>query len=524
MTLPPAVPPAAGDFRAEAVTHRYAGGLALQDVTFDVRPGEIHALVGENGAGKSTLVRVLTGALVPTEGTLSLDGEPIRMRTPRDAHTHGIAVVHQDYHVFPDLTVAQNVAATTVPPPRRGPFVHRQAMVRRARDLLAMFDIRVDVARRARTLDAAERKLVEIAAALVGRPRFLILDEPTAALESSQADQLCELLERLRERGTGLVVVSHHLQDVLRLADRVTVLRDGRRVDTLVRGRFTVDGLMSAMLGTLRTADVRVGHEPGEPVLEVRDLRLRPQARPVDLSVARGEVVAVVGLIGSGTTTLLRRIGGVTAQPPARISLDGRPIRVRHVGDAIRAGIGFVSEDRTRAGIVGQRSVAENTVLAVLPSMGTLGLRRGRRIRRAAEDGRRRLDVRCASLDMPAAHLSGGNQQKVLLARWLAADVSVLLVEEPTQGVDVGARAEIHERLLDFARSGRTLVFTSSDLDEVLRLAHRVAVLHGGELAGVLDNRDGQLTQDGLLRAMSALSPPEEPSETPSESSTGGAA
>lgn len=495
-------------FEARRVTVRYGNTAALDAVSFALEPGEIHALVGENGAGKSTLVRVLTGATAPTEGSLLLDGRPLTFATPRAAQAAGVAVVHQDNQLFPDLTVWENVAATASLPSRVGPFVDRRATARRVERIFDEFGIDVDPMVKACTLAVAERKVVEIARALLLDPRYLLLDEPTAALTPEESAHLTDLIVRLRDSGRGVVLVTHQLEEVLGLADRTTVLRDGRWAGTFPRPELTRASLIDAMLGGQleeRSRTARASHT--ESALEIERLSLFPWARPVRLSLHRGEIVAMVGLVGSGATALLERLGGARRDLPGDFVVAGRRRTLPSPAEAVRHGIGYLSADRKGAGIVSDQSIAVNVALASLPTLSRSGFCDRRRMAAIAEDARNRLGIRCQDVQQPIRTLSGGNQQKALVARWLASGVPVMLVDEPTHGVDIGARAEIHEHLRRYAEDGGALLLATSDLDEALVMADRILVMRRGEIgAELVVDEMPLLDRAGLLALLTGLS------------------
>jgi ABC-type sugar transport system ATPase subunit len=475
-------------FGAEHIVKRFGPVVALDDVSFEATRGEIHALLGENGAGKSTLVKILVGAHAPDAGTLTFDGTPVRFHAPQDAIARSVAVVHQDYNLWPDLTVAETIVGTSPRPPRRGPFADARAMRREARELLERLGIALDPRRKVRDLDSAGKKFVEIARALALDATFLILDEPTASLESREADALLALLERLRDHDHGIILVTHRLEEVLRVADRATILRDGRNAGFVARNEMSGDRLVEAILGR-RPETVAEPAACGETPLLTLQLRARPEAAPFDLEVCAGEIVGLTGLIGSGAGEVLRQLAGVAALH-GTASLDGRPLRLRDPADAVRAGIGFIPEDRKAEGLALEQSVATNIALAALHRISRFGFTdRGAR-KTIAEDFRRTLGVRCASVDAPVRTLSGGNQQKVLIARWLASGVKVIAIEEPTHGVDIGAKAEIHRQLCAFAAQGGAVIFLSTELRELLAIAHRIVVFHAGTPAAILAHRE----------------------------------
>ena len=495
-------------YGAVGVTVRYGNAAALDGVDFDVRAGEVHALVGENGAGKSTLVKVLTGAVRPGEGTLLLDGVPRTFRSPREAQAAGIAVVHQDNQLFPDLTVWENVAATAALPVRVGPLVARRATAARVERVFEEFGIDIDPTAKARSLSAAERKVVEVARAILLDPSFLLLDEPTATLTPGEAEHLGDLIRRLRDGGRGVVLVTHHLEEVIGISDRTTVLRDGRWAGTFLRTDLTREVLVGAMLGGQVEERARAARVVrAEAVLEVRGLRLAPSARAVDLTVRSGEIVALVGLVGSGTTALLERVAGARRDLPGTLVLKDRPRALRSPAEAARWGIGYLPADRKGGGVVGDQSLAVNVVLASLRKFTRIGFADRRRIRSTAEDARQRFGIRCRDVGQPIAALSGGNQQKALVARWLVSGVELLVLDEPTHGVDIGARAEIHEHLRRYVSDAGSLLLATSDLDEALVLADRILVLRKGEIATeiVVDERP-DLDRPALLALVTGLS------------------
>lgn len=490
-----------GLLRAIGISHHYGGATALNAVSFESRQGEIHALVGENGAGKSTLVRVLSGALIPREGELQLDGVPLRLRSPRDARRHGIGVVHQDYHLFPQLSVAANLAILAGGESAVSRSMGERWLRRRAAALLSAREVDIDPGRLAATLSSGERKLVEIVGALASKPRHLILDEPTAALEPAERERLIALMQNLRDSGTALIFVSHRLDEVLRLADRATVFRNGKQVGVLQRDKdLGADELVMRILGY--SPPQRLGVESANTSREV--LRVsRPGtasgAAGIELTLHEGEVVGLAGLIGSGASELIRRLGGASSEHGGTIVLEGRTVKLASPREALSHGVAYVPEDRRTAGLFSHLSIADNLLMASLGRTAGSGRMDRRTARRRAQEACRALDVRCTSISQPVGSLSGGNQQKVLLGRYLLDPKKVLLIEEPTQGVDIGARAEIHHLLRENAMKGCSVLFYSSDLDEVLDLADRIVVFHAGKITAQFDNRIGRDTAAGSV-------------------------
>jgi ABC-type sugar transport system ATPase subunit len=486
-------------FAIRAASHEYSGVVVLRDVDFAIRPGEIQALVGQNGSGKSTLIKILTGALRPSAGSLALDGEPVSFSSPDDARRHGIGVVHQDYHLFPDLTVAECVFGVNKRPPR-----HRYTrMIDRGsvdRQVTAVFDrlgIHIATRRLVKTLAPAERKFVEIARAMIMEPRVLILDEATAAFEPAAARGLLELMRRLADSGLGICFVSHRLDEVLRVSDRITVLRDGRLIGELDRETAAEDRLVRMLLGGERGKALTRRSRPGpSPVLRVTGTRVSDGKPPVDLDVHPREIVGLVGLLGSGAARLVRMIGG--AEPlPGNVEVSGRQARIHSPRDASRLGIGFIPEDRKGCGLVGDLSVAANVSLASLPRVcGPRGVLRKKRLLAAAEEYREAMGIRTATVNAPVRTLSGGNQQKVMIAKWLASGVQVLAIEEPTHGVDVNGKVQIHNLLRQFTERGGAIVLASTDVPEVVALCDRIVVFRHGAITQTMSLEE----QDDVAR------------------------
>jgi ABC-type sugar transport system ATPase subunit len=472
-------------FGAQAVVKKFGPVVALDGVSFACERGEIHALLGENGAGKSTLVKMLVGAHQPDAGTLTFDDAPVTLHGPQDAIARSVAVVHQDYHVWNDLTVAENVIGTLPRPPQRGGLTASRTMRDRARALLDRLEIAIDVDRPVRELDAAEKKFVEIARALALDATFLILDEPTASLEQRESERVLALLERLRGEDHGLILVTHRLEEVVRVADRATILRDGRNAGVVGRERMHGDVLVEAILGRTPDEPPVPRARTNEPVLQFAGVRTRPQAQPFDLTLHRGEILGLTGVVGSGAVHLVRALGGRRPLDGTLI-VNGAPLAIRSAADAVRAGIGTIPEDRKGAGLALEQSVADNIALASLHRISSFGFTNTKKRNALAEEYRATLGIRCASIEAPVGSLSGGNQQKVLIARWLASGARVIAIEEPTHGVDIGAKAEIHRQLAAFAEAGGSVIFMSTELRELLAIAHRIAIFHGGRLEAIV--------------------------------------
>jgi ABC-type sugar transport system ATPase subunit len=496
-------PPA---LRAVAVSKRFTATTALDAVDFDLRPGEVHGLVGENGAGKSTLVKVLTGVTQPSSGRVTLGDQPIHLTSPRTAAELGIAVVHQDNQLFEHLRVWEHLAVSAGRPTT---FVRRRAARAAATTIFDRLDVPIDVDATAAQLAPTERKVVEIARALARSSQFLLLDEPTAALDPTEAQRLATTIRRLADHGTGVVLVSHHLEEVISLADRVTVLRDGRNAGSFDRGRYSKRDLVTSMIGAIpATPEVRAPRDRAAVRLTMRNERLIPGTAGCDLDVHAGEIVAVVGLVGSGVSTLLATVAGAR-RATGSVALPQRGRRISTTVDAVRSGVGYLPPDRKSSAILADLTVASNVMIGSLPKHTRIGFCSRRVLRESAAAVCDRLGVRYRSVDQAMSTLSGGNQQKALIGRWLTADVDLLVVDEPTQGVDVGARADIHGHLRAFADAGGSVLLASSDFDEVLAIADRIVVFRKGAIVHDLSGDElTALDRTGLLERATGLHVP----------------
>ncbi len=466
------------------VSKAFVGIRVLNDVDFDVRPGEVHALLGENGAGKSTLIKILAGVHFPDSGSIEIDGVRHTALTPREASRAGIAIVHQELLLFPELTVAENVFLGHAPRGRAG-FLDWQHMRQRARELLDSLDSHdLDVDAKVGTLTVANRQRVEIARALSQDASVLIMDEPTAALADADVARLMEVVRRLRERGVGIVYVSHKLPEIFELADRVTVLRDGTRIGTQPIAEVTERSLVAMMVG--REIDQLFPKIPptfGEPILKVSGLCCGTQVQDISFELRRGEILGIAGLVGSGRTELALTLFGVTPATSGTIEIDGRRVTIESPRQARDLGIAYVPEDRGLQGLVRPMTVAQNVSMATLH--GTF-IRFGEEVAQAVA-AIARLGIRTRGPDQVVGELSGGNQQKVVLAKWLETNPRVLIMDEPTRGIDVGAKSEIHALMGKLAAEGMAIIMISSELPEVLGMQDRVLVMHSGRQVQIFD-------------------------------------
>ncbi len=463
------------------VSKTYPGVRALDRVDFDLRSGEVHGVLGENGAGKSTLIRIIGGVVQPDEGELLVDDRPTTLHQPADARPLGIAVIHQELEVHPELSVTENVLLGRLPTSRLG-MVDWRAARRATAQVLESMGLDIPVTARVATLSLAERRLVVIARALAVQARVLIMDEPTAALSETESERLVVLIERMRTAGTSIVYVSHRVSEVLGLADRVTVLRDGRVVRTVPADGASVEGLVQLMVGRdLAELYPRTRHRSGPAALELRDLTGEGY-RAINLTVRAGEVVALFGLLGSGCTNVSRAIVGAPPASSGTILVNDRPTAIRRPNDARRVGIGLLPIERRREGLVLASDVMMNILLASIPTYGRRGVFRDGKATEHSRQWASRLSIRMTSLGARVATLSGGNQQKVIFARWLDAAARILVLEEPTRGVDVGAKAEIYRLIDELCQQGVAIVLVSSEIPEVLAISDRILVMSRGRI------------------------------------------
>jgi ribose transport system ATP-binding protein len=493
--------------RMEGVSKAFPGVHALTEARFELRPGEVHALVGENGAGKSTLMKILAGVYTPDAGRIEVGGREVSIHGPRAAQLLGISMIHQELNLMPHLTVAQNIFIGREP--RRGlPFLlDERAVNARARQYLELLHLDLDPRVRLADLTVAKQQMVEIAKALSYDSSVLIMDEPTAALTDTEIDDLFRVIRQLREKGVGVVHISHRLDELKQISDRITVMRDGRTVDTVPTAGTGIDRIISMMVGrTIFEAAPELPAARGEVVLEVRGLRRGRAIRDVSFKLHRGEILGIAGLIGAGRTEVARAIFGADPLEAGEVLVEGRRVDIRSPGDAVRHGIAYLSEDRKRYGLALGLDVETNVAMATMRRfLGWLGWVRTPETRRNAERYVEALRIRTPSVKQLARNLSGGNQQKVVIAKWLTADTQVLIFDEPTRGIDVGAKSEIYRLLNDLARQGKAVVMISSELPELLRMSHRIVVMCEGRVTGEL--RAGPTQEEVMTFATQRTAP-----------------
>jgi rhamnose transport system ATP-binding protein len=482
----------------DRISKRFDSTQALDDVSLTLYPGEIHALLGENGAGKSTLIKILTGIYAPDKGEVLLDGRQIRVATPIEAQAYGIAAIHQEPMIFPDLTVAENIFISHR---NQGIFVRWGQMVKAAEEILSKLDVHLDVRSPARGLTLAQQQAVEIAKAISLQVRVLIMDEPTASLSAHEVDQLFKLAHTLRSQGVAILFISHRMEEVFSIADRITVLRDGQFISSKPRAEVTQESAIRDMVGRqLGDFFARPHTERGERLLSVRGLTRQGAFSEINFDLHAGEVLGFAGLVGARRTDVGLALFGIEAADSGEVDLHGQRVSIRSPEQAMRLGIAYVTEDRRHLGLTLPMSVTTNITLPTLAQYTSpLGLVNRQAEAATAEEYRQRLTIRTPSVELEAGKLSGGNQQKVVLSKWLNTRPKLLILDEPTRGIDVGAKAEVHQMIADLAEEGLGIILISSDMPEVLAMSDRILVMREGRQMGIFDRVEA--TQERILTA-----------------------
>ncbi len=483
------------------ISKSFGGTHALKKVQLQVKPGEVHALLGENGAGKSTLMNIIIGLYKPDEGSITWEGEPYQVRGPVDAINHGISMIHQELNPEPELTIAEAIflkRENTV----GGVFLNKKAQNARAKELLESFNFPYGPKTLMKDLTLAQVQMIEIIKAVSCDSKLIIMDEPTSSLDSEETDRLFDTIRDLRSKGVSVIYISHRMEEIFEICDRVSVFRDGTYVDTLPMEGVTHDELISMMVGRkVENVFPKVDCDIGKPVFRVEGLSGKG-FHDISFEVHEGEILGLSGLVGSGRSETVRAIFGLDPLDSGKIYLNGEEIRIRRPRDAIKRGICMVNEDRKAYGLCLQRSIRENISLPNLPEKQKGLILNQRREKRECTDTADMLSVKCASIEHSGLSLSGGNQQKVVLAKWIMATPRVLILDEPTRGVDVGAKSEIHSLMCKFAAKGMAVIMISSELPEIMGMSDRILIYHEGRLNGEINRSEivsGAVTQTEIL-------------------------
>jgi ribose transport system ATP-binding protein len=482
----------------ENLTKRFPGVVALDGVTFSVRQGEVHALVGENGAGKSTLIKIVTGVYQKTSGEVFFEGKPVNFLSPHEALRHGIAAIYQEFNLIPALTVAENIfmGHHFV---RRSVFVDWNRIRQEAQKLMRFLDVDIDVDQKVRDLGVAKKQVVEIAKALSHQAKVLIMDEPTATLAQKEIEGLFRIIRFLKSEGVTIVYISHRLEEIYEVCDTVTVLRDGHHIATRNVKDVSMEDLIRMMVGREVVEKFpRVVHTAGEEVLRVEGLTRRGVLENISFALRKGEILCIAGMVGSGRTELLRAIYGVDPVDEGKIYVRGREVEIRSPLDAINHGIALLPEERKVQGLVLLLSVLDNLGLPILPSVSARGFVNDLRLRSIAQDMVNHMNIKTPSLYQKVMYLSGGNQQKVVLGKWFARKCDIYLFDEPTRGIDVGAKVEIYHLMNRLLERGASIIMVSSELPEVLAMSDRILVMREGRIVGELHKEEA--TKEAILR------------------------
>ena len=482
------------------ISKSFPGVQALDNVNFEVARGEIHALVGENGAGKSTLMKILTGALPKDEGQILLRGEPVEINSPSDSKNLGISMIHQELSLIPYLTVGKNIYLGREPGWKIPGFINWKKLNADAQAILDRLNVSVDANTEVHELSIAQQQMVEVAKALSLNADLIAMDEPTSALTDRETEVLFEVMRSLKDQGVALIFISHRLEEVFQISDRVTILRDGQHIRTEPNENLDEDKVVRMMVGR-ELGEMYPKEEASreEIVLEAQDLEDGRDLKGVSLKLHRGEILGIAGLVGAGRTALVETLFGIHPATGGEIRVNGKVVKIRTPETAIRLGVGFVPEDRKLQGLFLNMAVRENIMMSSMDKISTLGVVNFRKAEKISDESVKRLDIRTPSLRQRVKNLSGGNQQKVIIARWLTLNPRVLILDEPTRGIDIGAKAEIHNLMNRLAQDGVGVLMVSSELPEVLGVSDRILVMREGRVSGEF-YRD-QVTQDDIMRA-----------------------
>jgi ribose transport system ATP-binding protein len=485
----------------QVIDKAFAGVNACAGCQFELRAGEVHALVGENGAGKSTLMKILAGVYKKDAGRIFLRGQEVDIHGPHHAQLLGVTMIHQELNLMPHLTIAQNIFIGREPRKAIPFLLDENKINQQAQEILASLHLNLNPKQRVGGLTVARQQMVEIAKALSYNSQVLIMDEPTAALTEAEIDELFHMINRLREKGIGIVYISHRMEEIKKITDRVTVMRDGHYIDTLLTPETTIDRVISLMVGrTIYESKPELPEKPAtEVVLEVRNLNRGRELRDVSFQLKRGEILGFAGLMGAGRTEVARAVVGADPCDSIEVRVNGTPVTINSPKDAVKHGIGYLSEDRKRYGLVVGMDVANNVSMASMDQfLSALGIVDDGKINETANQHVQTLAIKTPSVRQRVRNLSGGNQQKVVIAKWLTADTDILIFDEPTRGIDVGAKSEIYKLLNELARQGKSIIMISSELPEILRMSHRIIVMCEGRITGELSSSEA--TQEKIMQ------------------------
>ena len=476
--------------RMQGIRKTFPGVVALDNVNLDVRSGTVHSLMGENGAGKSTLMKCLIGMYTPDEGTVELAGDIVRFKDTKDGLEHGISMIHQELSPVPEMMVAENIWLGREPRGRLG-LLSPAAMFRKTRELFDEWKIDIDPRTRMKDLTVSKQQMVEIAKAISYDAKIIIMDEPTSAIPEREVAHLHGMIKRLTDFGVAIIYITHKMDEVFRISDDITVFRDGKHVGSYPAKELDRDKLIKLMVGReLTDLFPKEEAEIGEVVLSVQGLNRGAVVKDVSFELHRGEILGLAGLMGAGRTEVLETIFGIEKADSGEIVLNGRALRIKQPSDAIRAGMALLTEDRKLNGIMGVLSVRDNITAAALPRYSPRGVLHVGEMRKDSEDQREKLRIKTPSLSQLIKNLSGGNQQKALISRWLLTVPDVLMIDEPTRGIDVGAKSEIHRLMSMLAQEGKAIIMVSSELPEVLGMSDRILVMHEGRISGELSREE----------------------------------
>ncbi len=485
--------------RMQGIQKYFSGVHALKGVNFDLKSGEVHALMGENGAGKSTLIKVLCGIYKRDGGTVEYFGEPVEFSHIAESQNAGISVIHQELNMMNDLTVAQNIFIGRES--MSGGLINDSEMERQAQQLFDHLGVKIDPGVKLGSLTVGKQQMVEIAKAISRDCKLLVLDEPTAALTQPEVEELFKIMNELKEKGIGMIYISHRMDEINRISDRVTVMRDGEYVGTVNTAEVTKDDIVKMMVGRVIMGEQKSASNcpaDAEVILEVRNLRAGKEVKNVSFHLRRGEILGFAGLMGAGRTEVARALYGADPSQSGEIFLNGKKVRIRTPEQAVKHGICYLSEDRKRYGLMLDKSVTENSVIACVDDFITAGLINDGKMKAESQRFNDMLRTKTPSMEQLLKNLSGGNQQKVIIARWLMKNADIFIFDEPTRGIDVGAKSEIYALMEDLVKQGKSIIMISSELPEVLRMSDRVVVMCEGRITGELDISEA--TQENIMQ------------------------